>query len=248
MQKVAGARALGCFVVGYSVTHHNGLFGSTGLWSGTRLADWIDLSTPFIVLLPLLSFLWIQRPTRRLLLVAAIGSILYVEGHGIHLSANSIGNVVASNGAPKRSIDTVHLSGRSGGPLRLVRRPRSRDRLVRWKCSGALAWNSDHCARRWWSCQRDHLGHQRPGGRDCGSQRGSGLCRDRAGSSPRSRSCSRAGSRRLRRGHRACRLRHLARRLPATVVALNQAPAKPVRRGPNPSVRFMGTYRIGAEE
>jgi uncharacterized membrane protein YagU involved in acid resistance len=109
VQQVAGARALGCFVVGYSVTHHNGLFGSTELWSGTRLADLIDLSTPFIVLLPLLAFLWIQRPAPRLWLVAAIGSILYVEGHGIHLSANSIGNVVASDEASERIVDIVHV-------------------------------------------------------------------------------------------------------------------------------------------
>jgi uncharacterized membrane protein YagU involved in acid resistance len=107
--KVAGARVLGCFLVGYSVTHHNGLFGSTELWSGTRLADWIDLATPFVVLLPLLSFLWIQRPGPRLWFVAAIGSILYVDGHGIHLSANSIGNVVASDGASERVVDIVHL-------------------------------------------------------------------------------------------------------------------------------------------
>jgi uncharacterized membrane protein YagU involved in acid resistance len=107
--EVASARALTCFVVGYSVMHHNGLLGSAELWSGTRVADWIDLATPFAVLLPLLSFLWLQRPGPRLWVVAAIGSVLYVEGHGIHLSANSIGNVAVPDGASKRSVDIVHL-------------------------------------------------------------------------------------------------------------------------------------------
>jgi hypothetical protein len=109
VQKVASAWALGFFLVGYNVMHHNGLFGSTELWSGTRLADWIDLATPPIVLLPLLSFLWIQRPGPRALLAAAIGSILYIEGHGIHLSANSIGHVVTSDGASERSVGIIHL-------------------------------------------------------------------------------------------------------------------------------------------
>jgi hypothetical protein len=80
--------ALGCFVVGYNVTHHNGLFGSNELWLGSRFADW---------------------PAPRWLMVAAIGSILYVEGHGIHLSANSISNVVVSSDAPKATVDIVHL-------------------------------------------------------------------------------------------------------------------------------------------
>lgn len=106
---VASARALGCFVVGYSVTHHNGLFGSAESYSGTRVADWIDLVTPFAVLLPLLAFLWLQRPGPRLWAAAAVGSMLYVEGHGIHLSANSIGNVAVPDGAARRSVDIIHL-------------------------------------------------------------------------------------------------------------------------------------------
>lgn len=98
----AGAWALGCFVVGYNVMHHSGFFGTGEVGRGTRFADWADLVTPFAVVLPLLGFLWSQRPPARWWVVAAVGSIVYTEGHGIHLSANSIGNVTEPS-------DTIHL-------------------------------------------------------------------------------------------------------------------------------------------
>lgn len=98
------------FAVGYNVAHHNGLFGTASAGGGTRIADWIDLGTPFVVVVPLLWFLWSQPTGPRLWLVAAVGSIVYVEGHGIHLAANSISNdrqgmsvmIVSTN-------DVVHL-------------------------------------------------------------------------------------------------------------------------------------------
>ncbi len=105
----ASGWALGCFVVSYSVMHHNGLFGSAEVGAGTRLADWIDLATPFAVVLPLLWFLWLQRPRRRWWVVGALGSMLYVQGHGIHLAANSIGNVASSDDASQRTVDLIHL-------------------------------------------------------------------------------------------------------------------------------------------
>lgn len=105
----AGAWALACFFVGYSVMHHGGLFGSAEVGSGTRLADWIDLATPFAVVLPLLGFMWLQRPRPRWMVVAALGSMLYVEGHGIHLSANSISNVAAAGDTSQSTLDTIHL-------------------------------------------------------------------------------------------------------------------------------------------
>ena len=103
--------ALGCFLVGYNVMHHSGLFGSATVGWGTRLADWIDLAAPFVVLLPLLSFMWLQHPQPRvrLWIVAAVGSLLYAEGHGIHLSANSISNAVLSDGTTPQLSDTIHL-------------------------------------------------------------------------------------------------------------------------------------------
>lgn len=97
------------FAVGYNVAHHNGLFGSSAGPTGTRLADWIDLLTPFVVLLPLAWFLALQRPKRVEWIAAAIGAILYVEGHGIHLSSNSIGNVASSETTAARTTDVIHL-------------------------------------------------------------------------------------------------------------------------------------------
>lgn len=99
--------ALLVFVVGYNLAHHNGLIGSAGAVSGTRVADWVDLLTPLVVVLPLLCFLWAERVGKRAWLVAALGSIVYVEGHGIHLAANSVSNVVI--GAPEVTTDVVHL-------------------------------------------------------------------------------------------------------------------------------------------
>ncbi len=101
--------ALACFVVGYNVMHHNALFGSAEVGTNTRLADWIDLATPFAVLLPLLWFVRLQRPPARWWIAATVGSILYVEGHGIHLSANSIGNTAASSDTPQQTLDVIHL-------------------------------------------------------------------------------------------------------------------------------------------
>lgn len=108
-QTASGAWLLGCFVISYNVMHHNGLMGSSQAWSGTRIADWVDIATPYAVLLPLLSFLWLQRPGPRPWLAAAVGSILYVQGHGIHLSSNSIGNVAMADGAAQPSVDIIHL-------------------------------------------------------------------------------------------------------------------------------------------
>ncbi|MGI9594863.1 MAG: hypothetical protein ACR2QK_01805 [Acidimicrobiales bacterium] len=100
--------ALVAFAVGYNVTHHNGLLGTFQGPTGTRIADWIDLLTPFAVLLPLAWFLSLHRP-KRLWVAAGIGSMLYVEGHGIHLSANSIGNVASLCSATQRTTDVIHL-------------------------------------------------------------------------------------------------------------------------------------------
>ena len=55
------------------------------------LGDWIDLLTPFVVIAP--AALLIGRGASMLVLVVAIvGALLYVDGHGIHLAANSISN------------------------------------------------------------------------------------------------------------------------------------------------------------
>ena len=101
------ARALAIFVVGYNVTHHSGLFyGSRPALDGTRLADWLDMLTPVAVLGPLLLCLVQVRPAAKWWAVFAGGVLLYVQGHGIHLAANSVSNVIDSGNA---AADVVHL-------------------------------------------------------------------------------------------------------------------------------------------
>jgi hypothetical protein len=89
--------------VAYCVLHHLGSvpdgFGSAG--RGTRWADWLDLLVPFVVLLPALGTLLAAGVSRATYVWFAIGSWLYTTGHGIHLSANSIGNAAPG--------ETAHL-------------------------------------------------------------------------------------------------------------------------------------------
>lgn len=55
------------------------------------VGDWIDLLTPFVVIAPA-ALLIGRRASVLALVVAIVGALLYVDGHGIHLAANSISN------------------------------------------------------------------------------------------------------------------------------------------------------------
>jgi hypothetical protein len=87
-------RWLGWFAVAVIIGHHVGtFFGPLGELGGrTEWADWIDLLVPYAVVGTALTALLAAGADRRAWLLAAVGAIAYVEGHGIHLSANSIGN------------------------------------------------------------------------------------------------------------------------------------------------------------
>jgi len=80
--------------VAYSLAHHLGSLpdGLGAAGRGTRVADWLDLLVPFVVLLPALGALMSVGASRATYLWFAVGSWLYATGHGVHLSANSIGN------------------------------------------------------------------------------------------------------------------------------------------------------------
>src|SRR6266540_5197228 len=52
--------------------------------------DAVDLVTPFAVVGVALAALLSLRASPRALLLAFVGALLYVDGHGIHLAANSI--------------------------------------------------------------------------------------------------------------------------------------------------------------
>ena len=108
------SRWLIAFAVAYGVLHHQGflfaVLGDVGFVAdgGTRWADWLDLLTPFAVLGPALASL-VSTPQRTpaALVVFAVGAALYVEGHGIHLAANSIANEQEAAGAEPSPV--VHL-------------------------------------------------------------------------------------------------------------------------------------------
>jgi hypothetical protein len=87
----------------YAVFHHVGSLPS-GLGpagNGTRWADWIDLVTPFAVLVPAAMALRDARARAPLWALFAVGGLAYAEGHGLHLAANSVGNAAPG--------ETAHL-------------------------------------------------------------------------------------------------------------------------------------------
>jgi hypothetical protein len=82
------------WAVSYGITHHLGLLpgGLGDAGGGTRWADWLDLLVPWAVVGPALAALAAAGADRRGWLIGLSGSLLYVQGHGIHLAANSVAN------------------------------------------------------------------------------------------------------------------------------------------------------------
>ena len=88
------SRWLAATALAYAVLHHLGLLPS-GLGSapeGTQWADWLDLLVPWLVLTPAALTLRAAHPPTRTWVVFGAGVVAYASGHGVHLSANSIGN------------------------------------------------------------------------------------------------------------------------------------------------------------
>lgn len=73
------------FAAGVFAFHHLPLLA--GL---VRLHDASDLLTPFAVVGTAAAALWSLRAPPRALVLAFVAAVLYVDGHGIHLSANAI--------------------------------------------------------------------------------------------------------------------------------------------------------------
>jgi hypothetical protein len=95
-------RRLAWFAVSVIVGHHVGTaLGWLGGPGDTRWADWADLAVPYLVVGSAAATLAAARPGRREWVLLAAAGLLYTQGHGIHLSANSIANVAPS--------DAVHL-------------------------------------------------------------------------------------------------------------------------------------------
>ena len=87
-------RLLAGFAVAVVAGHHVGVvFEPLGEVGTTRWADWIDLATPYAVVALAAAALAASGAHRRAWIVFGLGAIVYTQGHGIHLAANSIGNV-----------------------------------------------------------------------------------------------------------------------------------------------------------
>ena len=100
-------RAFGGWLVlmalGYAVFHHAGtIFASLGDvgGTGTRWADWVDIATPFVVTGAVAGALRGGGASRSVWALFWFAAIVYTEGHGIHLAANSIGNAALRQSEP----------------------------------------------------------------------------------------------------------------------------------------------------
>ena len=81
------------FAMAVIVGHHVGtIFKDLGPLGDGDWADWIDLLVPFAVLGAAALVLRGVGVDRATWLLYWVGAILYTQGHGIHLSANSISN------------------------------------------------------------------------------------------------------------------------------------------------------------
>lgn len=87
--------------LGYAVFHHAGtIFAGLGDVGATRTrwADWIDLLTPYVVVGAAAGALRAGPAARGTWPLFGFAAVLYTQGQGIHLAANSVGN--AAPGAP----------------------------------------------------------------------------------------------------------------------------------------------------
>jgi len=76
--------ALLAFSVALTVGHHLPAF------LPNRPGDWVDLLTPFAVVGAAAALLLALRPPAWLAVAAGVAAVAYIDGHGIHLAANSI--------------------------------------------------------------------------------------------------------------------------------------------------------------
>jgi hypothetical protein len=95
-------RALCAFAVAVLAGHHLGtLLAPLGEIGDTRWADWVDLVVPYAVVGCAAAAIAAVGAGPRQWVAFGAFAVLYTQGHGIHLAANSIANVEPS--------DVVHL-------------------------------------------------------------------------------------------------------------------------------------------
>jgi hypothetical protein len=93
-------RRLAVFAATVIVAHHvNTALGPLGDVGTTRWADWVDLVVPYAVVGTAAAVLDAVRARRREWIALAATGVLYTQGHGIHLAANSIAGFEPSDAA-----------------------------------------------------------------------------------------------------------------------------------------------------
>ena len=139
-----GDRWLLAWAVAYGLTHHLGLLpdGLGAAGGATRWADWLDLLVPYFVIGTALAALAAVGTDTRGWVTAAVAAVMYAQGHGMHLAANSISNT-RGDGPPVHLWDEIvgHLLCYGGLALMVAALARgfapAGPRLGRW--SGAVA-------------------------------------------------------------------------------------------------------------
>ncbi|HVF19185.1 MAG TPA: hypothetical protein VNA14_02970, partial [Mycobacteriales bacterium] len=98
--------ALVAFAIAVVIGHHLGtILKPLGHVGATEWADWVDLVVPLVLLGAAATALVVTGATPREWRVFAVGAVLYAQGHGIHLAANSVSNA----GPVDRAKDASHL-------------------------------------------------------------------------------------------------------------------------------------------
>jgi hypothetical protein len=106
-RRIAMRRWLGWLALAVIVGMQAGtVFKPLGTIGETRVADWVDLLTPFAILGCAAMVLLRAAASRGQWVLLGVGGITFTLGHGLHLAANSISNV-ADTVVAKASI--VHL-------------------------------------------------------------------------------------------------------------------------------------------
>lgn len=101
-------RWFGVLAVVYVVGHHTGTaLAPLGGIGPTRWADWVDLFLPYALLACAAMVLLRAEAPRRAWVVLGVAGVVYTQGHGIHLAANSIGNELGH--APVITLWDEHL-------------------------------------------------------------------------------------------------------------------------------------------
>jgi len=120
---VTAAQWAALSAVAYNLLHHLGALpdGLGDAGGGTRVVDWLDLLTPYLVVGTALAAVAAAGTDQRGWWTAFTGAGLYISGHGVHVAANSIGNV-RGDGAPVHLWDEVvgHWVWYAGAALLVV--------------------------------------------------------------------------------------------------------------------------------